>query len=61
MKCPKCGRELGKIGEIAEGAVGPNQKLPSGNNTYWCENRDCKNYQIPGEIIDNSFIPLKEE
>lgn len=57
-KCHKCGRDLGKVGEIAVGAVDPNQQLPPGKNTYWCENRDCENYQIVGEIVNNRFIPL---
>jgi len=36
-KCHKCGRDLGKVGEIAVGAVDPNQQLPPGKNTYWCK------------------------
>lgn len=61
MKCPKCGRDLGKVGEIAEGSVGSNAQLPPGENTYWCENRNCENYQIVGEMVNNKFTPLKEE
>lgn len=60
MKCLKCGRKLEKVGEIAVGSVGPGAKLPSGTDTYWCENRDCENYQIVGEVINEKFTSLKE-
>ena len=60
MKCPKCCRKLEKVGEIAAGVVGSNAKLPPGKNTYWCENRNCKNYQIVGEVVNKKFTPLKE-
>lgn len=61
MKCPKCGQKLGKVGEIAVGAVNPYQPLPPGKETYWCENRNCENYQIVGEVVNNKFMPLAEE
>lgn len=62
MKCSKCGRNLGKAGEDSDaGPVGSDCKLPQGReNTYWCENLRCENFQKPGEIINEEFILLKE-
>lgn len=57
MKCPKCDRELGVTGTVIADEDITNQ-LPQ-EIIYWCENRGCENYQIPGDIVNNKFISLR--